>query len=91
MFVNYFEKCTLEAIRYARLGARRAQIPTRNLIRDFGGNLKDTLTKMISQIELTMIEDTESVTVSRPFVNKLFPNVKPTTVRDFVETRIELV
>lgn len=53
-------------------------------IEGIGSNREEIVVKMVSQIELMMLEDTEGMTIMRPVVNKLCPNVRPTSVREFV-------
>ena len=53
-------------------------------VEGIGSNREEIVEKMISQIELMMLEDREGMTITRPVVNKLCPHVIPTSVRDFV-------
>lgn len=53
-------------------------------IKGIGRNREEIVIKMISQIELTMLEDREGMTIMRPILNELCPHVQPTSVREFV-------
>lgn len=52
-------------------------------IKGIGSNREEIVEKMVSQIELMMLEEKEGMTIMRPVVNELCPHVIPTSVRDF--------
>lgn len=51
----------------------------------FGKTRDEILTKMISQIDLLVIEEQEGMYLLRPVVNELCPEIKPMSVREMVE------
>lgn len=53
-------------------------------IEGIGSSREEIVDKMVAQIELMMLEDKECITIMRPVVNELCPDVKPTSVREFV-------
>ena len=53
-----------------------------NSVNGIGRDRQEVLKKMISQIELVMLEEKESVAVLHPVTNRLCPAVKPLTISD---------
>jgi hypothetical protein len=53
-------------------------------IQGFGSNREEMFTKMISQINMMAIEEKVGMCVLNPVVNRLCPDVKPTSVRQFL-------
>lgn len=64
----------------ARELQRRAEI-----VEGFGKTRREIVSKMVSEINLLVLEERENMCLLRPVVNELCPHVKPMTVREMVQ------
>ena len=53
-------------------------------IHGMGTSREEIWTKMLSQMELIMIEEKEGYAIQEPYLNKVCPHVKPSTVEDYL-------
>ena len=53
-------------------------------IKGVGANRDDVMTKMISQIDVAMLEEQTGMCILHPTVNRLSPDVKPRSVREYL-------
>lgn len=50
-----------------------------------GSTREEVLMKMVSEINLLVLEEKEGMCLLRPVVNELCPDIKPMSVRDMIE------
>lgn len=56
-----------------------------NSVEGVGRSREEFLKKMVSQIELVMLDETEGAAILKPVTNRLCPAVKPVSVAEFLQ------